>query len=128
MKFGYKVIGFVMEATVLRGIITLKKEKPKIINDVMDIYEPESVKRVTDDFITRFGLFQLGDISSLFNMLVIVGIFTLLQDNYIFDLASLRIHVIFVFLAVEFILEFFVTLFVPLVIKSFRSEFRKKNF
>ena len=33
-----------MEATVLRGVITLKKEKPEIINDVMDIYEQESVK------------------------------------------------------------------------------------
>ena len=128
MKFGYKVIGYIMEASMLRGIMTLKEAKPEVISDDMDIYEPESVKQVTDEFITRFGIFQIGEISSIFNMYIILGLFVLLENNYIYNLSRWRLEIFANFLAFEFIMELFLTLMVPLTIKIIRSEFRKKNF
>jgi len=56
MKFGYKMVGYLMEASVLRGLMTLKEDKPNVIEEDMDIYEQESVRTVTENFIARFGI------------------------------------------------------------------------
>lgn len=128
LKCFLKFCAFVAEAIALRGLMQLQDPPPRNVRYQLDFFKPQSVFRVTQRFISRFGFFQIGDISSILCFDIVMVVFWMISDNYMQELSDERLNYIILFSGYEIIIEIFICLLVPLIIKPCREEFRNKNF